>query len=210
MKLYIVLVLCFFTSGAIAAKKAITEEGSVVILADDGTWHYESDSRPEEAKIPVNPKAFIFSPDSNFTIKSQKTNATFAIDAKKWAFKKGENEHEAAEYTFKMRNADLYGMAITEQVEISIEELVKIAFMNAQNVAPDARVVKKEYRQVNGLEVIYMEIVGTIQSINFKYLGYYYSNASGSTQYMTYTGINLVEKYQTDIENFLNGFSVSP
>jgi hypothetical protein len=49
-----------------------------------------------------------------------------------------------------------------------------------------------------------MEMLGTIQGVKFKYLGYYYSDDSGSTQYLTYTGANLVEKYQTDIENFLN------
>ena len=60
-------------------------------------------------------------------------------------------------------------MAISEQVEIDVEELVKIAFDNAREAAPDTEVVKKEYRTVNGNKVIYMEMVGTIQSIKFKY-----------------------------------------
>jgi len=69
--------------------------------------------------------------------------------------------------------------------------------------------LKKEYRIVNGNKVIYMEMIGTIQSVKFKYLGYYYSNSSGSTQYLANTSTNLVDKYKTDINNFLNGFSIS-
>ncbi|MDU0354503.1 hypothetical protein RS130_11650 [Paraglaciecola aquimarina] len=126
---------------------------------------------------------------------------------KKWKFKKNENGHEDAEYTFQLKEGDLYGMVISEQVEIDVEALTDIAFENAKGAAPDAKVVKKEYRMVNGHKVIYMEIVGTIQSIKFKYLGYYFSNSTGSTQYLTYTGTNLEQKYKDDINMFLNGFS---
>ena len=52
-----------------------------------------------------------------------------------------------------------------------------------------------------------MEMEGTIQSIRFTYLGYYYSDSFGSTQYLTYTGSSLVQKYRQDIDNFLNGFT---
>ena len=136
-------------------------------------------------------------------------NSSFSINPKKWKFKKNENGHESAEYTFQLKNGDLYGMAISEQVEIDVEELAKIAFDNARDAAPDTKIVKKEYRTVNGHKVIYMEMVGSIQSIKFKYLGYYYSNSSGSTQYLTYTSTNLVEKYKTEIDRFLNGFSIT-
>ena len=131
------------------------------------------------------------------------------INPKNWKFKKNENGHDAAEYTFRMRDSDLYAMAINEQVEIGIEDLANIAFTNAKNAAPDVRVVKKEYRVVNGHKVIYMEMLGTIQSVKFKYLGYYYSNETGSTQFLAYTGANLVDKYQKDIDVLLNGFSVN-
>lgn len=71
--------------------------------------------------------------------------------------------------------------------------LIQLALENAKAVAPDAKITKQEYRIVNGNKVIYLEIDGTIQGINFKYLGYYYSNISGSTQYITYTGASLVD-----------------
>ncbi len=188
----------------------MTEEGEVVILSDNGTWVYEGGRATNLVEIPTNSNTFSKHINSTFTLKSTKTNSTFAIDPKKWKFKKNENGHDDAEYTFQLKDGDLYAMVISEQVEIGIEALAEIAFENAKGAAPDAKVVKKEYRMVNGHKVIYMEIVGTIQSIKFKYLGYYFSNSSGSTQYLTYTGTNLETQYKTDINNFLNGFSVNP
>lgn len=209
MKLYIILLFCFFSFNTLASKKAMTEEGDVVILNDNGTWKYEDGKAADDIVLAINPGTFTKPDTSNFDIKSTKTNSVFAINPKKWKFKKSENGHEAAEYTFQLKDSDLYGMAISEQVEIEVESLTQIAFENAKGVAPDIKVVKKEYRFVNGYKVIYMEMIGTIQSIKFKYLGYYYSNSSGSTQYLVYTADNLVEKYQNDINNLLNGFSIN-
>ena len=67
---------------------------------------------------------------------------------------------------------------------------------------------KREYRMVNGNKVMYVEIVGNIDGVNVQYSSYYYSDDSGSTQYITYTAPNLVNKYQKDIDAFLNGFDV--
>lgn len=43
MKLYMTLLLCFFTFNVAASQKGVTEEGDVVILNSDGTWFYENE-----------------------------------------------------------------------------------------------------------------------------------------------------------------------
>lgn len=209
MKAAIILFLSTISLIAGASQKALTEEGDVVILKSDGTWFYENGSASGEFEISTNPDTFIKPAAANFTLKSTNSNATFSINSKNWKFKKNEKGHDSAEYTFELKNGDLYGMAITEEVEIGIEDLTQIAFDNAMAAAPDIQIVKKEYRIVNGEKLIYMEMVGTIQSIQFQYLGYYHSNEHGSTQFLTYTGKSLVGKYQQDIDNFLNGFSTT-
>jgi hypothetical protein len=50
-----------------------------------------------------------------------------------------------------------------------------------------------------------LQMTGTIQGIKFTYFGYYYSNANGTIQFLTYTSDNLFSSYQKDIEEFLNG-----
>ena len=190
-----------------ASKKATTDEGDVVVLNDDGTWVYENGRIENDIELAMNPLTFSKHSDSRFKLKSTKNNAAFWINPKKWSFKKNENGHESAEYTFEFKGSDLYGMVVTEQIEIKLEELVNIAIDNAKDVAPNMKIVKKEYRMVNNHKVIYMEMEGTVQSIKFTYLGYYFSDSSGTTQYLTYTGTNLVEKYRKNIDNFLNGFT---
>jgi hypothetical protein len=207
MKFYTLLALCFFTFNAVASKKAITDDGDIVVLNDDGTWVYEQGKAEGEIQLDMNPLTFSKDSNAKFMLKSSKTNAAFWINPKNWTFKKNENGHESAEYTFKFKGSDLYGMVISEQLEIKLEELAGLAFNNAKDAAPDLKIVKKEYRMVNDHKVIYMEMEGTIQSIRFTYLGYYFSNSTGSTQYLTYTGSNLVKKYRKEIDNFLNGFA---
>lgn len=204
MKVFMSIVLMLAIMPAFASQRAITDTGDEVILNTDGTWVYASRAAKNLAKIRTNKTVFKKPKSSNFQLKSKKNNSAFWINPAKWGFKKAVSNTEA-EYEFQLKGKDLYGMAVTEEIEISLESLVDLALSNAQSAAPDARVTKKEYRNVNGKKVIYMEIQGTIQSIKFTYMGYYASNDSGSTQLITYTATNLVSKYKKEVNDFLNG-----
>ncbi|OBT12153.1 hypothetical protein A9264_03165 [Vibrio sp. UCD-FRSSP16_10] len=208
MKLFVTLLLCFSAFNVNAAQKAVTEEGDIVLLNGDGTWLYEDNNAYGEIEIKTNPTIFKKPISSNFILKSKTNNSAFAIDTKEWAFVRSKSDDTSIEYSFNLKAGDLYGMAITERIEIDSEKLAEIAFENAKEAAPDAKVVKKEYRIVNGKKLIYMEMTGTMKGIKFKYMGYYFSDVSGSTQFVVYTGASLVSKYNTEIDNILNGFTV--
>lgn len=202
-QLFITIILLFATTGY-ASQNAVTDTGKEVILKDDGTWKYSANAKNVTATIKSNKTVFKKSKEASFLLKSVKNSSAFWINSNKWSFKKATDNAEA-EYQFQLKGQDLYGMAITEGIEISLESLTDLALVNAQNADPNARVVKKEYRNVNGNKVIYMEMNAVIQSIDFTYLGYYYSDASGSTQLLTYTATNLIKKYKSDINELLNG-----
>lgn len=203
--LYLSLLLLLTTSN-FAAQKAITDTGEEVILNDNGTWKYLNKTQVSVKKIASNSKKFKKPSQSTFLLKSVKNDSAYWLNTSKWVFKKNEND-PAIEYQFQHKDKDLYAMAITEEIKIGIESLTDIALSNAKDAAPDARVIKKEYRTVNGKKVIYMEMEGTIQSIQFTYAGYYFSDDSGSTQLVTYTSSNLIDKYKPDIVKFLNGLT---
>ena len=207
MKIITISILCLLALNVVASQKAITEEGDVVVLNDDGSWFYENGQVAISEELEVNSTTFSRPNNATFMLKSTKTNSAFWINPRKWKFEKNDNGHDAAEYTLNVKGSDLYGLIISEQLEIAVEELAKIALDNARGAAPDAKIIKKEYRMVNGNKVIYMEMEGTIQSIKFTYFGYYFSNSTGSTQFLAYTGSSLVKKYRADIDNLLNGFS---
>jgi hypothetical protein len=184
---------------------AITDTGNEVILYNDGTWKYLNEETNESEEIPVNHKQFLKDSKSTFLVKSQKLNIGIWINPKIWSFTKGTSNDEY-EFEFEKKDEDLYGMLISEKMEIPLETLKSIAIENAKSAAPDVKVVKEEYRNVNGVQVLMLQMTGTIQNVKFTYFGYYYSNSNGTIQLLTYTGENLFSNYQKDIEEFLNGF----
>jgi hypothetical protein len=203
------IILAFFILCPIyaySAQKAVTDTGDIVVLNDDGTWVYSDDTQRKFGEIITNSLQFTKPKNSSFLLKSTKNNSAFWINMDKWTFKKGDGD--TAEYEFQLKGSDLYGMAVTEAIGMPIENLADIALQNAKDVAPNAKIVEKEYRYVNGTKLLFMQLNGTIQGIKFAYLGYYHSDAIGSTQFLAYTGINLVPNYKSDIEDFLNGFTM--
>jgi len=175
-----------------------------VILYDDGTWKYLNESIIENVVIPINEKEFLKDKQSTFLVKSKNLNIGIWINPKSWSFTKG-TENDAFEFQFQKKGGDLYAVLISEKMQIPIETLKDIAIENAKGVAPDIKVIKEEYRSVNGIQVLMMQMSGTIQGMRFTYYGYYYSNSNGTIQLLTYTGENLFPNYLNDIEEFLNG-----
>ena len=207
MKKFLIIVLIFLSFKVNAGKRAVTDEGDIVILNNNGTWEYESIDKTKSTEIRENKSTFKKNSTLTFLIKSVRNNSAIWINPQKWTFKKSNNADEASEYEFERKNMDLYAISITERITVDLENLTQIAFQNAKTAAPDVKIIKREYRIVNGIKVMYMEMDGTIQGIKFSYFGYYYSDKSGSIQLLAYTGSNLAEKYKIEIENFLNGLS---
>jgi hypothetical protein len=201
-----VCILCLVASAAYAQKKAVTENGEDVFLYDDGTWRYAQETADAPTEIATNPKSFEKNPKSTFLLKSNNVKVGIWLDAKKWTFKKS-TSNEDAEYEFQMKGSDLYGMLITEKIEIPLTTLRNIAVENGKAVAPDLRIVKEEYRTVNGLKVLLLQMDGAMQGIKISYFGYYYSSPGGTVQFITYTSQSLLQEYLPECENFLNGFS---
>lgn len=207
MKRKLIIVVCFCaTLHSYSQKKAVTETGDEVILYDNGTWKYlDEEIRSEERReIPVNTRKFEKSEEANFLLKSKKIDFGFWLNPKKWSFEKGSNNGEA-EYELQLRGEDLYAMIISEKIEIPIENLKEIALENAKKVSSDIKVVHEEYRNVNGLRVLFMKMNGTLQGIKFSYYGYYFSGPEGTLQFLTYTSQNLLVNYIDECEELING-----
>lgn len=191
-----------------AQQKAVTETGDEVILFEDGTWSYQNPNKQaEESVVQTNPKIFKKDSDASFLLKSNKVDYGFWINPKVWSFKKAVDNKEA-EYQLYRKKGDLYGMIITEKIEIPIETLKSIAFQNGQKAAPDLKIIKEEYRIVNGQKVVFLQMDGTIQGVKFSYYGYYFSNINGTVQFITYTSQNLLADFKEECDKLLNGLVI--
>ena len=205
MKRTIALGLLLMSTTLVTAQiNAVTESGEEVFLYDNGTWKYTNEKDDAEGEIKLNDKPFTKDKNSTFVVKSKKTNIGIWINPKDWSFTKSAS-NEDAEFQFQKKGEDLYAMLIAEKLEIPLEALKNIAIQNAKTVATDIKVVSEEYRNVNGIKVLMMQMAGTIQGMKLVYCGYYYSNDTGTIQLLTYTGENLLKNYHDDIETFLNG-----
>ena len=183
---------------------ALTETGDEVILYEDGTWKYVDKEMPESSEIKLNEQEFKKEDDQTFLVKSKNLNFGVWINPREWTFEKS-SPGEAAEFQFRKKDEDLYAMFISEKVEIPIENLKRIAFKNARKAAPNVEITNEEFRNVNGIKVLMMQMRGTIEGMNFLYYGYYFSNENGTIQLLTYTSANLFERYEKDMNAFLNG-----
>lgn len=205
MKRFFAIGLVLYSYSYLNAQvKAVTDTGDEVLLYDDGTWKYTNEQVAEETEIKVNDKNFTKDDKSSFVVKSSKVDIGIWINPKDWNFSKN-SSNEDAEFQFQKKGEDLYGMLIAEKLQIPIATLRDVALQNAKKVSTDMMVVQEEYRNVNGIKVLMMQMAGTIQGMRISYLGYYYSNESGTIQLLTYTGESLFNNYRRDIEIFLNG-----
>jgi len=203
-KIFLIVFYLSITAYVYSQQNAVTEKGEEVILNEDGTWRYKSENKINTDSIPLNPHKFTKDTKSTFLIKSDRFNIGFSINPKLWSFKKGADDADS-EYELELKGEDLYGMIITEKTEIPLETLRLIALENAESAAPDIHIVKEEYRIVNGLKVLMIQMNGTTQGIKFSYYSYYFSNTNGTVQFVTYTAQNLLKEYTEKCEDLLNG-----
>jgi len=187
-----------------AQQMGVTDTGDKVILYSDGRWVYAEKDSIREDDIPTNPKSFKKDKSADFLLKSTRTSAGFWLNPKTWTYTTPE-EGAAAEYELDHKNGSLYGLVITEHLDLPLTSLGNIALQNAREAAPDVKVTAKEYRNVNGKKVLMMRMVGTIQEIRFSYFGYYYTNNGISVQYLVYSSETFMEENLSAVEELLNG-----
>lgn len=204
------VILVAITSISVAQQTATTSDGKTVILNEDGTWKYDETKSTNilfnDSLLPKFSKPL----SSKTLLKSQRTNHAVWYNSLKWSTV-DVKPTEASEYLFKLKDRDGYCLTVVEKIEIPVENFREIILKSLRmRGAEQMEIVKEEYRMVNGQRVLHMQFDASSKGIKFTYTGYYYSNETGTTQLLCYTGKNLFKDYKQDFENMLNGFAVIP
>ena len=206
MKKIILPLLIIAMAGGIlyaADIKATTEEGKKVILSEDGKWRY-----PEDAQAATQGnKGGVYNKSSSATqeFKGKKGFYSMWLNPSKWTIL-DKNLNQAAEFSFTHTSGEAYGMIIFERTRIPIDNLEQIVLQNALNAAPDAKITMSENRTVNGKEVRFVVIEGTVSGIPFMY-NYYLYSGKFSAQVINFTSRELYDEFKEDFQEFMNGFS---
>jgi len=119
-----------------------------------------------------------------------------------------EDTDEPGEYQFGHTSGDLYIRLISERIEISLDNLLKIALDNAREVDPKVRETRRGERFVNGRQMRFLEFEATVDSMALAFYGHYYSDDSGTVQILGFTARNLMVESREAIESFVSGFDV--
>ncbi len=187
----------------------INNRGDSILLNNNGTWEYYDNyvaSTTDNQSIRINTNPYLKPKNSRNKINGKNDKYVIWFDAKKWKRIPVTEINADADVALQLIDGDAYAMVIYEEIEIQIENLSNIAIENAKTVAPDIRLIDREFRSVNGNKLIWMRMDGTTQGIKITYYSYYISNENGSIQFHTFTGQSLLPKYLDDIESLLNGF----
>lgn len=186
-----------------AQKKAVTETGDAVFLYPDGTWKYVKSENNIDT-IKTNLTKFNKSADATFLLKSKNGINGFWLNPKKWTFGKSISNSQA-EFEFSLKGESLQGIVLIEPTEIPLESFKSIAIENAKVSIPDIHIIHQEYRIVNGLKILFLQLEGTTSGMKIIYSCYYYSGSNTSIQFLTYTYQNVFNKYSKVAEDLLNG-----
>ena len=204
----ILLCLLFFSIPQTFSQeiKATTTDGRDVILNPNGTWYY-SEEQKISSQIDKGLPQFFKPESATVLLKGKRVKYGLWYDRSKWLLDQ-DIDNASAEYELTHIEGDRYVVIIPERLQIPLETLGIAAITNAKKAAPDTRISFEEKRIVNDRKILCLRMDATIQGIPVSYINYYYSGKAGAVQLMTYTGQNLVEEYQPDMMDLLNGFVV--
>ena len=184
----------------LSQERAVTDSGKTVLIYPDGTW---KDAKTNTAgtgkngitrpKVSIGKAAIL------------KGRATIFYNPKKW---KPKGDEEGGRTSFVHADGDAQAIVLTERIQMPIENLEKVAIDNAKLAAPDTVITHRETKRVNGLDIVAIQMKGTIQGTRFCYYNYYYSCEKGVIQILTFTSQNLFNEYKPDFEDFLNGLTL--
>ena len=188
-------------------------KGDKILLYENGKWEYAKEeeialvTETSDKSIVINKSKFIKDKSATFLVKSKKLNVGVFINPEIWGVTKG-GINEASEINFSMKELDIIASLITEKTSMPIENLADIILENAQGQTSDVEVIKKEYRVVNGLKVLCLQMRMTVKGMRFVYFSYNYSNKNGTLQLSTVTNETLFKQSYPLIEKFLNGLTL--
>ncbi len=113
--------------------------------------------------------------------------------------------NESSEYNFTMKDIDFAAVLITEKTVIPFENLENIIVTNAESVGSNVQVIKHEYRIINGIRVLCLQMKITVQGINAISFSYNFSDKNGTVQFACFVNESLFKPNYQTIEKFLNG-----
>jgi hypothetical protein len=106
-------------------------------------------------------------------------------------------------------SGDAHVLVIAERIAVRRSSVEDVALANAQTVDPKAKIVFRQQRRINGVDVRFLKIKADVDGVPMVYWGCFYGGEYGTVQVVMYTAKTLLPEYEKDFMDFLDGFTVS-
>jgi hypothetical protein len=133
-------------------------------------------------------------------------NISLKYDPDRWRQIAPDNDGQVA---LLHSSGDGHALVIAERIAVPHGSVEDIALANAQSVDPKARIVFRQQRRINGVDVRFLKIEADVNAVPMVYSGCFYGGEYGTVQVVTYTAKSRLPEYEKEFMDFLNGFSVS-
>jgi hypothetical protein len=133
-------------------------------------------------------------------------NISLRYDPERWKQTASDNEGP-------LMLAHSYGdgqaLVIVERIAVHRGAVEDVALANAQLADPNAKVIYRAQRRINGSDVRFLKIEANIKEVPMVYWGYFYGGENGTVQVVAYTAKSRLSDYEKDFMDFLAGFTIS-
>lgn len=209
MKNIFIFCLLLLNTAAFSQVRGLTDDGKEVVLFDNGTWKFvnESDAITLET---ITTNDFIFKKNkyAKSLMRSKKMDVGIYFNPEIWKASR-EKIGPYVEYMFRANSEDqLVGLMITEKIQIkTLKNLKDILLTSVQKSADYFRLKESEYRNVNGLKVLYLRYIANTKGLDFEYVANYYLSDFGYCGIVAFASQSNFDKNSTQLQDLLNGIS---
>jgi hypothetical protein len=214
--LTICLTISFLTQSLSAQTMAVTKDGDTVYLYDNGTWscsdeEEESDNAfenifDEDIHFDTITKPFFKPKIATKKVSSKLEFFDFYFNEKTWKQILAKTINSEVEFAFRHKENDIFFAIIPKESELGRTFLFKTAITNVeQGSGNPVKVIKKEVKTINGKTFVHAVFEANFNGFEATFMGNYYSDENGSVQFICWTGTNIFEKYQDQMEDMING-----
>ncbi len=134
------------------------------------------------------------------------SKVSIKYDPAKWT---QTNTDDIASSTLTHTSGDAFVKVASGRLAPQFDAIPDIVLSNLRDEDPNARMIFKEKRRVNGVDVWFVKLDGEVNKIPMVTCGYYYAGKSGLVQVVAVTGRALFSEFEKDFMEVLNGLWIS-
>ncbi len=107
------------------------------------------------------------------------------------------------------KSGEVWCKVIAERIQMPPPRMAQLGLDHIRRLDPGAQVTREGSHDINGVNMLFREVEANVNDLPLSYYIHYYSDASGSIQFLAWTYRSLLQEHRGTVEEFLHGFEVA-